>query len=310
MWDQWDTLTNLNLGKQHLPVITFFSFSHRGTDFLVRSFTSVVVADNNCSDGCKGKTWFYWFLVKKVRSVSFQFWLVTKRLKWKSHIWGKVWPLQTSQGGLWCNRLKILQMISQYFQNGCLGTFGTDRVGTLGTPTLHSGQPILIYKAAELTAKAFARSFTIEKITSSFRATSPLYRDMITRDMFFHSVATDILQQPGKILIDASSVEFALHPQHETSCDWNINKGRPQTQVQKTTWKVVSNITEQQRQRRSIRKSMLKVASPNGLNSRSTKLEQCNNQRHLFYNDIVLCIYLNYCIFILHMYCKSHPGRE
>jgi len=74
-------------------------------------------------------------------------------------------------------------MISQYFQNGCLGTFGTDRVGTLWTPTSYPGRPILIYKAAELTTKTFARSFTIEKITSAFRATSPLNPDMITHVM-------------------------------------------------------------------------------------------------------------------------------
>ena len=81
-------------------------------------------------------------------------------------------------------------------------------------------------------------------------------------------------------------------------------------QAQKTTWKLGANVIEQQRQRRSIRMSMLKVASPNGSNSRRTKLEQCNNQRHWFHKDIVLSIYLNYCIFILHMYCKSHLGRE
>ena len=66
---------------------------------------------------------------------------------------------------------------------------------------------------------------------------------------------------------------------------WNTNKESPQTQVQKTTWKIVHNIIEQQRQRTSIRKSRLKVASPNGSNCRSTKLEQCNNQGHLFYNN-------------------------
>jgi len=33
-------------------------------------------------------------------------------------------------------------MISQYFQNVCLGTFGTDRVGTLVTPTSHPVRPI------------------------------------------------------------------------------------------------------------------------------------------------------------------------
>jgi len=108
-----------------------------------------------------------------------------------------------------------------------------------------------------------------------------------------------------------ANVELALHPQHEASCDseiqtkcwarvasstwsvlwlWNTNKENPQTQGQKTSSKIVNNVIEQQTQR-SIRKSRLKVASPNGLNSRSTKLEQCNNQRHLFYNDIVLCTY-------------------
>ena len=90
-------------------------------------------------------------------------------------------------------------MISQYFQTGCLGTIGTDRVGTLETPTSHTGRPVSIYKAAELTAKAFVRPFKIEKNTSSFRATSPLNPDVITHDMFFHSVATDILQQSEKV---------------------------------------------------------------------------------------------------------------
>jgi len=52
---------------------------------------------------------------------------------------------------------------------------------------------------------------------------------------------------------------------------------------------------------------MLKVASPNGMDPRRTKLEQYNNQWHLFYNDIVLCIYR---IFMLYTYYKSHLGRE
>jgi len=55
---------------------------------------------------------------------------------------------------------------------------------------------------------------------------------------------------------------------------------------------------------------MLKVASPNGLKSRRIKLEQSDNWKHLVYKDIVLCIYLNHCILILQMYCKSHLGRE
>jgi len=38
---------------------------------------------------------------------------------------------------------------------------------------------------------------------------------------------------------------------------WNTNKESPQTQVRKTTWKIVNIIIEQQRQRRSIRKSRL-----------------------------------------------------
>jgi len=91
---------------------------------------------------------------------------------------------------------------------------------------------------------------------------------------------------------------------------WNTNKERPQNQVQEVTGKFVDNLIEQQRQRRSIRMSMLKVVSPNGVNSRRTKLEQCNNQWHLYHKDVVLCIYLNYCIFIFHMYRKSHLGGE
>jgi len=58
---------------------------------------------------------------------------------------------------------------------------------------------------------------------------------------------------------------------------WNTNKGRLQKQVQKTTWEFSANVIEQHRQRRSIRQPMLKVASPNGLNSRRIKLEQSNN---------------------------------
>jgi len=53
---------------------------------------------------------------------------------------------------------------------------------------------------------------------------------------------------------------------------WNTNKGRPQQQVPKATWKFAGNLIKQQRQRRSLR--MLKVASSNGLNSRRMKLEQ------------------------------------
>jgi len=43
------------------------------------------------------------------------------------------------------------------------GPLGKNRLGAFGTPTSHPGRPTL-YKAAELTAKAFARSFTIEKV--------------------------------------------------------------------------------------------------------------------------------------------------
>jgi len=55
---------------------------------------------------------------------------------------------------------------------------------------------------------------------------------------------------------------------------WNTKKGRLQKQVQKTTWKFSANVIEQHRQRRSIRISMLKVASLSGLNFRRMKLEQ------------------------------------
>ena len=77
--------------------------------------------------------------------------------------------------------------------------------------------------------------------------------------------------------VDAT-VEFVLTPQHETSCDSEMQtKEDFKKQVQKTTWKFGANAIEQHRQRRSIRISMLKVASPNGLNSRRVKLEQSNN---------------------------------
>jgi len=58
---------------------------------------------------------------------------------------------------------------------------------------------------------------------------------------------------------------------------WNTNKERPQKQVQKVIWKFANNLRESQRQRKGVRMLMLKVASPNGLNSRRTKLEQSNN---------------------------------
>ena len=50
------------------------------------------------------------------------------------------------------------------FQMAACGPLGKNRLGAFGTPTSHPGRPTLIYKAAELTAKAFARSFTIEKV--------------------------------------------------------------------------------------------------------------------------------------------------
>ena len=55
---------------------------------------------------------------------------------------------------------------------------------------------------------------------------------------------------------------------------WTANKRRLWKQVQKITWKFSANVIEQHRQRRSIRISMLKIASPNGWNSRRVELEQ------------------------------------
>jgi len=49
----------------------------------------------------------------------------------------------------------------------------------------------------------------------------------------------------------------------------------------------------------SIRTS--KIASPIQLNSRRMNLEQSNYQRHLVFREVVLCIYLNHCVFILRM---------
>jgi len=54
------------------------------------------------------------------------------------------------------------------------------------------------------------------------------------------------------------NVKFALHPQHETSCDSEIQTIEDfEKQVQKTTWKFSANVIEQHRQRRSIRISLL-----------------------------------------------------
>ena len=96
-------------------------------------------------------------------------------------------------------------MISQYYQDGCLGTFGTDRVGTLGTPTSHPGRPILICKAAELTAKVFARSFTIEKFLPHSESL-PLLTQIWSHKMCFSIQwwLTFYNSQKNNTLIDAS----------------------------------------------------------------------------------------------------------
>jgi len=64
---------------------------------------------------------------------------------------------------------------------------------------VNTSQYISLYKVAELSAKAFARTFTIENAISSFRHTCTLNPDIITHYMFLLSVVTDILQQPEKV---------------------------------------------------------------------------------------------------------------
>jgi len=46
---------------------------------------------------------------------------------------------------------------------------------------------------------------------------------------------------------------------------------------------------------------MLKVASANGMNSRRMRMEHTNHLKHLVYKEVVLYVYLNYRILILHM---------
>jgi len=85
---------------------------------------------------------------------------------------------------------------------------------------------------------------------------------------FFEDIRHLPLNRAGR------NVEFALHPQHETACDSEIQtKEDFNSKFRKTTWKFGANVIEQHK-KRSIRISMLKVASPNGLNSRRVKLEQ------------------------------------
>jgi len=131
---------------------------------------------------------------------------------------------------------------------------------------------------------------------------------------FFFILATAISGMPTleiRFLPGQFSVELALQPQYETSCDSEIQtKEDFKSKFRKQLGSLALMSLNSTDKKRSIRISLLKVASPNGLNSRRVKLEQSNNQRHLVYKDVVLCIYSNYRICILHMYCKSHLGRE
>jgi len=52
---------------------------------------------------------------------------------------------------------------------------------------------------------------------------------------------------------------------------------------------------------------MYKVILQNELNSRRIKSEQTNHLKHFVYKDVVLYVYLNYRIFILHMSSQVTP---
>jgi len=76
---------------------------------------------------------------------------------------------------------------------------------------------------------------------------------------------------------------------------WNRSEERPQKQVQKVIWKFANNLREQQRKRKSIRMLMLKVASPNGLNSMKTSWNKVTTRNTWFTRTL-------YCVFILSFY--------
>ena len=64
--------------------------------------------------------------------------------------------------------------------------------------TSNPGKTLSIYDIAELSGQAFQRSFTIENINSSFRATGifPYNPNIFTDDEFLPALVTDIpLQQ-------------------------------------------------------------------------------------------------------------------
>jgi len=70
--------------------------------------------------------------------------------------------------------------------------------------------------------------------------------------------------------------EFALHPQHETSRDYEIQKEEDlKSKFTKQTGSLSMISLNSKDKRRSIR--MLKVASPNGVNSKRMKLGPSNN---------------------------------
>jgi len=80
--------------------------------------------------------------------------------------------------------MKQLQVIRQCSQNGCLGTFWTDRGGDPWDTDFPSWTTHFnVDEAAELSGKVFVRSFTIENIISSFRATGIFNPNIFTDDM-------------------------------------------------------------------------------------------------------------------------------
>ena len=100
------------------------------------------------------------------------------------------------------------------------------------------GESLSIYYVAELAKKAFAKSFTLENITSSFRKTgiSPLNSEIFTEDDFLPSTVTDQVQNvyPDEATDDsneaASAPSLSTQPLISSTPDCNT-EANPDTSI-------------------------------------------------------------------------------
>jgi len=102
-------------------------------------------------------------------------------------------------------------------------------------------------------------------------------------------------------------VEFALHSQHETSCDSEIQTKEDFKRNFTKQFGRLSIISLNSKDKEEAFDVNVKSRIDEWIEFQENEVEQCNNQRHLFYKDIVLCIN---CMSMLYLYCKSHLGRE